>query len=132
MRVFELAKQLGTTSKHLIDDLKTMGVTVTNHMAALDEATVAQVLAKDASGPKETKGLKLKEKEEKSAASSAKKKVSARAAVSVKAAAPPELPKAEKKLILVKRRQSETILGSDLQPLQPEEELRPVEIPVSD
>ena len=133
MRVFELAKQLGITSKHLIDDLKTMGVTVTNHMAALDEATVAQVLAKDASGPKETKGSKLKAKEEKSAASSAKKKLSARAAVSVKAAVPaPELPKAEKKLILVKRRQSETTLGSDLQPLKPEEELRPVDIPVPD
>ena len=84
MRVFELAKQLGITSKHLIDDLKTMGVTVTNHMAALDEATVSQVLAKDASGPKETKGSKLKAKEEKSAASSAKKKLSARAAVSVR------------------------------------------------
>src|SRR2546430_11393755 len=46
MRVFELAKQLGITSKDLIGDLKGIGVTVSNHMAALEDDTVAKILAK--------------------------------------------------------------------------------------
>src|SRR3989441_914994 len=48
MRVFELAKQLSITSKDLISDLKGIGVTVSNHMAALEDDTVAKILAKAA------------------------------------------------------------------------------------
>src|SRR5207244_8273214 len=48
MRVYELAKQLGITSKDLISDLKGIGVTVSNHMAALEDDTVAKILAKAA------------------------------------------------------------------------------------
>ena len=53
MRVFELAKQLGLPSKDLINDLKTMDVTVANHMAALEENVVTQVQHKFDSGKKD-------------------------------------------------------------------------------
>jgi translation initiation factor IF-2 len=54
MRVFELAKQLSVPSKDLINDLKTIGVTVSNHMAALEEDAVTQILNKFGSVKKET------------------------------------------------------------------------------
>jgi len=41
MRVFELAKQLGVPSKDLMKDLKGMGVSVSTHMAVLEDETVA-------------------------------------------------------------------------------------------
>ena len=107
MRVFELAKQLGVTSKDLIADLKSRGMTALNHMAALQEDMVTQVLAKAAS----------KAQPEKS-------KPRPPASVKGKAAAPPvaEPPKAEKKLILVKRRSGEAPLVADLAPLKSDAE----------
>ena len=45
MRVFELAKILGVTSKELMAALGKLQVKVSSHMAALDEATVAKVKA---------------------------------------------------------------------------------------
>jgi len=54
MRVFELAKQLSVPSKDLINDLKTIGVTVSNHMAALEEDAVTQMVNKFGSAKKET------------------------------------------------------------------------------
>ncbi|HEY3196857.1 MAG TPA: translation initiation factor IF-2 [Nitrospirales bacterium] len=121
MRVFELAKQLSVPSKDLINDLKTIGVSVSNHMAALEEDAVTQILNKFGSVKKETSKpastLVVK-----------KKTLTARPQAAAKAApVPAELPKGEKKLILVKRRQSEPLLGPDLLPLKPEEEMMPVE-----
>jgi translation initiation factor IF-2 len=116
MRVFELAKQLGVPSKDLMNDLKTLGVTVSNHMAALEDQVVTQLVNKSASQAK-------KEGSKDSPSPVVKKKASpARPAVS-KTVAATELPKAEKKLILVKRRQAESMVGGDLLPLKPEEEL---------
>ncbi len=97
MRVFELAKQLGLPSKELINDLKTMGVTVANHMAALEENVVTQVQHKFESGKKDPG--------KSSPAVLAKKKpVAARAHPAAKVAPGVDAPKIEKKLILVKRR----------------------------
>src|SRR5438094_202559 len=119
MRVFELAKQLNVPSKDLIHDLKTIGVTVSNHMAALEAETVTEIVKK----------LEKKDTAKSPAASAVKKKVLAsRPPVGVKVpAVSAEPPKVEKKLILVKRRHSEPLLGPDLLPLKPEEELMPAE-----
>ncbi|MEP6600774.1 MAG: translation initiation factor IF-2 [Nitrospirota bacterium] len=119
MRVFELAKQLNVPSKDLISDLKTIGVTVSNHMAALETEVVAQIVKK----------VEKKDAPKSPAASAVKKKVLAsRPPVAVKVpSVPAEPPKGEKKLILVKRRHNEPLLGPDLLPLKSEEELLPVE-----
>src|SRR2546425_248643 len=115
MRVFELAKQLGITSKDLISDLKGIGVTVSNHMAALEDDTVAKILAKAAGKAKKPVAAALvkppKERDH-------------TAALKAKKTPPPivEPPKAEKKMILVKRRPSETLVVGDVAPLQPVEE----------
>src|SRR5437667_3551030 len=136
MRVFELAKQLGITSKDLIGDLKGIGVTVSNHMAALEDDTVAKILAK-AKGkaqkpaslvklPKTVEAVKpgrpLEEKPDKP--DKADKEKVRLAALKAKKTPPPvaEPPKAEKKMILVKRRPSETALVGDVAPLKPVEE----------
>ena len=124
MRVFELAKQLSVPSKELINDLKTIGVTVSNHMAALEEDAVTQILNKFGSVKKET----TKTAKTASTLVVKKKVLTARPQAAAKVApAPAEPPKGEKKLILVKRRQSEPLLGPDLLPLKPEEEMAPVE-----
>ena len=119
MRVFELAKQLNVPSKDLIHDLKTIGVTVSNHMAALETETVTEIVKK----------LEKKDAPKSPAVSAVKKKVLAsRPPVAGKVpSVPAEPPKVEKKLILVKRRHNEPLLGPDLLPLKPEEELMPVE-----
>ena len=52
MRVFELAKTLGITSKELVAALAKLQVKISSHMAALDEATVAKVKAALASPSK--------------------------------------------------------------------------------
>src|SRR2546425_7212044 len=59
MRVFELAKQLGIASKDLISDLKGIGVTVSNHMATLEDDTVAKILAKAAGKAKKPAAVAL-------------------------------------------------------------------------
>ena len=43
LKVYELAGELGLTSKELISRLEAMKVPVRNHMSALDDATVARV-----------------------------------------------------------------------------------------
>ena len=52
MRVFELAKQLGVPSKDLMKDLKGLGVSVSTHMAVLEDDTVAKILAKSSAKAK--------------------------------------------------------------------------------
>jgi len=106
-------------------------VTVSNHMTALEEETVKQVLAKPTSkATKETaKVPKARgKKEDKAHSSSVKTKgPSLRATAPTKAAPPPAEPvKAEKKLILVKRRQSELHAVADLAALKAEEEAAPI------
>src|SRR5437660_2533533 len=138
MRVFELAKQLGIVSKDLISDLKGIGVTVSNHMAALEDDTVAKILAKAAGKakkpaaaflvkpPKTVEAVKpAKPPEGKSDKhEKADKEKSHTAALKAKKTPPPvvEPPKAEKKMILVKRRPSETTVVGDVAPLRPVEE----------
>ena len=131
MRVFELAKQVGVPSKDLISDLKGIGVTVSNHLTALEEETVKQILAKAASRTKKeaVKTPKAKEKKEDKAHNSPVKikGTSLRATVPTKSAPPPaESSKVEKKLILVKRRQSDLPAVAALASLKTEEEAVPV------
>jgi translation initiation factor IF-2 len=126
MRVFELAKQLGVASKELISDLKGMGVTVSNHMATLEDETVAKVLAKATPKVKKESAGSSKPKaksEEKAAAPATKAKAAApRTSMPAKSVPPPVEPaKVEKKLILVKRRLSEQRVVMDLDLLKPEE-----------
>ena len=138
MRVFELAKQLGIPSKDLVSDLKGIGVTVSNHMAALEDDTVAKILAKAAGKAKKpapaslVKPLKtveaakpaksLEEKPDKP--EKADRERGHPAALKTKKAPLPviEPPKAEKKMILVKRRPSETPVVGEVAPLKPVEE----------
>lgn len=51
MRVFELAKKIGVTSKELQEKLKAKGIDVKSHMSSLDEKTVSLILKP----PEETK-----------------------------------------------------------------------------
>jgi translation initiation factor IF-2 len=142
MRVFELAKQLAVTSKDLMKDLKGMGVSVSTHMAVLEDEIVAKVLAKTKTTAKKeaeaspvkaaktvaksktAKPIQEKEAKEKGQASALKPKgASVRAAGSAKSAPPvAEPPKAEKKMVLVKRRPIEPTSVDDLAPLRPAEE----------
>src|SRR5437879_4585663 len=124
MRVFELAKQLGITSKDLISDLKGIGVTVSNHMAALEEDTVAKILAKAAGKAKKPVAAALVKPPKTIEAAKPAKERDHTAALKAKKTPPPivEPPKAEKKMILVKRRPSETLVVGDVAPLQPVEE----------
>ena len=46
MRVFELAKQLGKTSKELLADLAKQGAVLKNHMSTLDDDVVAALIRK--------------------------------------------------------------------------------------
>src|SRR3989454_101151 len=124
MRVFELAKQLSITSKDLISDLKGIGVTVSNHMAALEDDTVAKILAKAAGKAKKPAAAALVKPPKTVEAAKPAKERDHTAALKAKKTPPPivEPPKAEKKMILVKRRPSETPVVGDVAPLQPFEE----------
>src|SRR6266540_1321188 len=124
MRVFELAKQLGITSKDLISDLKGIGVTVSNHMAALEDDTVAKILAKAAGKAKKPAAAALVKPPKTVEAAKPARERDHTAALKAKKTPPPivEPPKAEKKMILVKRRPSETSVVGDVAPLQPVEE----------
>src|SRR2546422_13933 len=122
MRVFELAKQLGITSKDLISDLKGIGVTVSNHMAALEDDTVAKILAKAAGKAKKPVAAALVKPPKTIEAAKPAKERDHTAALKAKKTPPPivEPPKVEKKMILVKRRPSETLVVGDVAPLQPD------------
>jgi translation initiation factor IF-2 len=139
MRVFELAKQLGIASKDLISDLKGIGVTVSNHMATLEDDTVAKILAKAAGKAKKPAAAALVKPPKPAEAAKPAKPLEGKpdkpekadkerghiAAPKAKKTPPPvvEPPKAEKKMILVKRRPSETLAVGDVAPLKPVEEL---------
>src|SRR5438445_1349807 len=124
MRVFELAKQIGINSKDLISDRRGIGVTVSNHMAALEDATVAKILAKAAGKAKKPVAAALVKPPKTIEAAKPAKERDHTAALKAKKTPPPivEPPKAEKKMILVKRRPSETLVVGDVAPLQPVEE----------
>src|SRR2546422_1505518 len=110
MRVFELEKQLSITSKDLISDLKGTGVRVSTHMAALEDDTVAKILAKAAGKAKNPAAAALVKPPKTVEAAKPAKERDHTAALKAKKTPPPivEPPKAEKKMILVKRRPSET------------------------
>jgi translation initiation factor IF-2 len=132
MRVFELAKQLGIASKDLMKDLKGIGVSVSTHMAVLEDETVAKILAKTTAKAKKQAETPVKAVKAVAKPKAAKptptpspkpKAASPRAAATAKPAPPvAEPPKAEKKLILVKRRPSEPPAVGDLAPLRPADE----------
>ncbi|MEK6693853.1 MAG: translation initiation factor IF-2 N-terminal domain-containing protein, partial [Nitrospirota bacterium] len=147
MRVFELAKQLGVPSKDLMKDLKGMGVSVSTHMAVLEDETVAKILAKSSAKTKKqpeappvkaaktvkakaAKPIQEKAEKEKGQASSLKPTAAAGRAASSAKPAPPvaDAPKAEKKMVLVKRRPIEPSAMDDLAPLSPAEEA-PANVP---
>ena len=134
MRVFELAKQLGVPSKDLMKDLKGLGVSVSTHMAVLEDEAVTKILAKASAKTKKqpettpVKGAKTvkakaakptqdQDDKEKGQASSLKPKAAtSRAASSAKPAPPVAEPtKAEKKMVLVKDRKSTRLNSSHIQ-----------------
>jgi translation initiation factor IF-2 len=77
MRVFELAKELETTSKVLLARLGKLGIKASNHMSALSEAEVAKAISslkKGGSPPKQSEPkLQKQEKKTKSPKPSKKK-----------------------------------------------------------
>ncbi len=118
MRVFELAKQLGVPSKDLMKDLKGLGVSVSTHMAVLEGEAVTKILA--------TASAKTKKPPATSPVKAAKTVKAKPIGSSLKPkTAPPvaEPPKAEKKMVLVKRRPLETPDVEALSPLAPAEEV---------
>ena len=62
LRIYELAKQYGITSKELIEDLQRYGISVKNHMSSLDAETIALIEA-ERKGAESAKPKKPKEKE---------------------------------------------------------------------
>jgi hypothetical protein len=44
MRVYELARDLGISSKNLIEELRNQGIDVKSHMSTMDEETAGLVL----------------------------------------------------------------------------------------
>ncbi|HDL07781.1 MAG TPA: hypothetical protein ENG35_03470, partial [Desulfobacteraceae bacterium] len=45
IRIYELARELNMNNKTLLEKLKSMGISVGNHMSSLDNQTVAMVKA---------------------------------------------------------------------------------------
>src|SRR5690242_8190837 len=97
MRVHELAKELGVTSKDIIAQIEKAGGTAKNHMAVVEDSMIA-TLRKSQSGASATA---TKEKEKKETAAPVAKKAPAKKveAPAAKAAAPKieETPKAPAK-----------------------------------
>ncbi|MBI5193102.1 MAG: translation initiation factor IF-2 [Nitrospirae bacterium] len=58
-RVFELAKDLGVSSKELIDDIKKLGIAVSSHMTVLDDKTLDMI--KNKASLKEEESHKISE-----------------------------------------------------------------------
>lgn len=79
MRVFELAKKVGVTSKELISELNKLGATVKNHMIALDDNYVHLILKRYKAGKKDD--TEPREEEVKRARVLVKRKVSTEEAV---------------------------------------------------
>src|SRR2546425_3978869 len=124
MRVFELAKQPSIPRKDLNSDLKGLGVAVSNHRAALGDDPVGKILAKAPGKAKKPGAAALVKPPKTVEAAKPAKERDHTAALKAKKTPPPivEPPKAEKKMILVKRRPSETPVVGDVAPLQPFEE----------
>jgi len=64
VRVHELAKELGTTSKRLIQVLEEMEVPIKNHMSTVDEDTAQKVISQLTGKKEDKKEATTKEKEE--------------------------------------------------------------------
>jgi translation initiation factor IF-2 len=92
MRVFELAKQFGVTSRQLQEELAKMGVKVKNHMSALDEDTVQAITRK------------YKPQPSKSTASGAEKRSSKQSARPARPAQPAGSAPPKRSHLLIKKR----------------------------
>lgn len=124
MRVYELAKKLGMENRELIPELKRMGIAVASHSSALDEEAVHKAL--EHLGPKVKAGIKPAGKPDegegrrdqlgKGFAPRADSKTTRRESGAVVEAKPQgvveELPKADKKRILIKRKKTEEELAA--------------------
>lgn len=98
MRVFELAKQIGMTSKELLLELGKMGIEAKNHMALLNEADVPTILHKlkpQPSSPSGQTSPEIRPKKKQASRSVDKKRVGA-------STTPPEPPK--RTHLLIKKR----------------------------
>jgi len=62
MRIHELAKELGKTSKELLEELRQQGLEVKSHMSAVDEETVQRM--RDIAAPKKKKKPEARAKKE--------------------------------------------------------------------
>ena len=128
MRVYELAKKLGMENRALIPELKRLGISVASHSSALDDAAVQKAL--DQLVPKAgvgQKGLMGSDGDQKKSSTGGKAAISgreskasgreeeAKSAFGGKAsmAAVEEVPKADKKRILIKRKKSDEEIESE-------------------
>ncbi|MGH7167164.1 MAG: translation initiation factor IF-2 N-terminal domain-containing protein, partial [Nitrospiraceae bacterium] len=137
MRVHELAKKLGMENRDLIPELKRLGIAVSSHSSALDDAAVQKVLQKltPKTKPAPKAGAKRDEAESEAKLQQAKPEALKREVVKQesaprKRAAPPrepakgptqksppvvieEPPKVDKRRILFKRKKADEELGAE-------------------
>lgn len=118
VRVYELAKELGTTSKKLIEAMKEMKIEVKNHMSTLDREEAGRVIAVLTGRAESEEGKKAKSApapapaEEKKKADPAPVEKKSRAKEPDKtAAAPRSRRKAETKPVIKKKRRRVKIEG---------------------
>ncbi len=112
MRVFELAKKLGMTSKALQEELAKMGVPVKNHMSALTDADTEKVLSKFKAEP--TPSAAKGAKAPKTARVAKPKRARSAAAVPEKESAPPK-----RTHLLIKKR---AVVPEEAEPVGPSAE----------
>ncbi|MGH7236535.1 MAG: translation initiation factor IF-2 N-terminal domain-containing protein, partial [Nitrospiraceae bacterium] len=137
MRVHELAKKLGMENRDLIPELKRLGIAVSSHSSALDDAAVQEVLQKltPKTKPAPKAGTKRDEAESEAKLQQAKpealkQEVVKQESAPRKRAAPPrepakgptqksppvvieEPPKVDKRRILFKRKKADEELGAE-------------------
>ena len=119
MRVHELAKELGVTSKQIIDQLTKLRVTVKGHMSAVDDAAVAKVRQALAAPAKKT-ATKAATPAHPPATPDAKKTASKTETPSHGAAASPAKPAPSKPATAVKPKAPAAVKPAPAAPAQPQ------------
>jgi translation initiation factor IF-2 len=110
MRVFELAKQIGMTSKQLQQELAKMGIKVKNHMSTLEEANIQAITRKLKPQPP-TPSSTISSQSRKSAPSSGAKRRGGTVTTPSAPAAP-----LKRSHLLIKKRVVEETVKSEPQP----------------
>jgi translation initiation factor IF-2 len=98
MRVYELAKELGTPSKEIVELLKKKGADIKNHMSTIDE-TLAETVRKELAAPPKKVAKKKAAKPKKAEPKAAKPKAKAAPAKKAKPAPPKKAKPAPPKVV---------------------------------